>query len=173
MKLPILALFCAAVYAGSHSTADLLERVQGVRIANRIPCDGAANPQEELVLDTNFSPGEWQRAFHLDVFESQYCKRLDLYFFCLSHGKDRWRHEWSADSQSAPGEGHGRFWINSCAASESKDAPEYLLSGWYREGSDKKAQWKQAAVKKVSETPEVYEFTDPHGGTALLEIKRR
>jgi hypothetical protein len=162
----------AGVYARSHNTDDLVDRVQGVRISSRIPCDGSTNPQEEVGLETTFSQGGWQRAFHLDVFESQYCKRLDLYFFCLTHGHDRWKHQWAAESQSAPGS--GRYWIDSCAEWESKDAPEYILSGWYREGAaDKKLAWKQAAIKKASETPEIYEFADPQGGTARIEIKRK
>ncbi len=159
------------MYARSHNADDLVDRIQGVRIASRIPCDGATNPQEELGLETTFSPAGWQRAFHLDVFESQYCKRLDLYFFCLTHGHDRWKHDWVKDNRSTGGS--GRYWIDSCAAWESKDAPEYILSGWYRETAGKKDPWKQATLKRVSDTPEIYEFTDPNGGTARIEIKRK
>jgi hypothetical protein len=159
------------MYARSRNADDLVDRVQGVRIASHIPCDGATNPQEDVGLATTFSPSGLQRAFHLDVFESQYCKRLDLYFFCLTHGHDRWKHEWVQDNQSTGG--NRRFWINSCTAWESKDAPEYILSGWYREGASKKEPWKQATLKRVSETPEIYEFTDPKGGTARIEVKHK
>ena len=119
------------MYARSHHADDLVDRVQGVRIASRIPCDGATNPQDELGLETTFSPAGWQRAFHLDVFESQYCKRLDLYFFCVTHGHDRWKHDWAKDNRGTGGS--GRYWIDTCAAWGSKDAQEYILSGWYRE----------------------------------------
>jgi len=55
-----------------------------------------------------------------------------------------------------------------------KDPPKYLLTGWYKEGApDSKLPRKQAAVKQVSSNPEVYEFADPNGGTARLEISRR
>lgn len=162
----------AGIFGRSHNPEDVLDRVQGVRISSRIPCDGDTNPQEEVRLVTTFSPGGWQRSFHLDVFESQYCKRLDLYFFCVTHGHDRWKHAWVQDSSDVPGA--GRTWINTCSAWQSKDAPEYLLSGWYQEGAaDKKQPWKQGAIKKVSDTPEAYEFTDPNGGTARIEILRK
>src|SRR5580704_5581126 len=133
----------AGVYGRSKSD-DLVDRVQGVRIASRIPCDGATSPQEDLGLETTFSPGGWQRTFHVDVFESQYCKRLDLYFFCLTHGRDRWKHEWESTSDSLGGS--RRLWINSCADWGSKDAPEYILSGWYRQGTAKKEPWQQGVI---------------------------
>ena len=167
-SITLLAV-CAAVSARSHDNSVQVDRVQGVRIASRLPCDGATNPQEDVSILSTFSPGGLQRAFHLDVFESQYCKRLDLYFFCLSHGHDRFKHTWESDSLA--GSGHGTFWINSCATWESKDKPEYILSAWYKEGTGKKAPWKQASIKKVSETPEVYEFADSQGGTARVELK--
>ena len=169
--LSVLAL-AAGLYARSRRAADLVDRVQGVRISSRIPCDGSTNPQEELKLETAFSPGGWQRSFHLDVFESQYCKRLDLYFFCVMHGHDRWKHEWAQDSHGAPGP--ARYWIKACSAWGSKDSPHYILSGWYQEGAaGGNLPWKQATIKQVSATPEIYEFTDPNGGTARVEIKRQ
>jgi hypothetical protein len=169
--LPVLGL-AAGVFAGSRHAEDLVDRVQGVRISSRLPCDGSTNPQDELKLETTFSPGGWQRSFHLDVFESQYCKRLDLYFFCVMHGHERWRHQWVQDSQGTPGP--GRYWIDSCSSWGSKDAQEYILSGWYQAGpADRKLPWKQAAIKQVSATPEIYEFTDGNGGSARVEIKRK
>jgi len=173
MSLAILVLFVvsAGLPARSRNLGDQVDRVQGVRIAGRIPCDGATNPQEEVGLETTFSPGGFERAFHLDVFESQYCKRLDLYFFCAMHGRDRWKHEWVRDNEST--QGNRMYWINACAGRETNNTPEYILSGWYREGAGKKELWKQAAIKKVPESPETYEFTDPNGGTARIEIKRK
>lgn len=178
MPRPLIALaslavvgLAAGVYARARRAEDLVDRVQGVRIASRLPCDGSTNPQEELKLDTTFSPGGWQRSFHLDVFESQYCKRLDLYFFCVMHGRERWKHEWAQDSGAPPS---GRYWVNACSAWGSKDARDYILSGWYQEGAaDRKLPWKQAAIKQVSAAPEIYEFTDANGGTARVEIKRK
>jgi hypothetical protein len=167
--LAVLGL-AAGVFARSHAE-DVVDRVQGVRLASRLPCDGSTSPQEDLQFETTFSPGGGARAFHLDVFESQYCKRLDLYFFCVVHGRERWRHEWARESEGPPGP--GRYWIDACAARGSKDAQEYILSGWYREGANRKLPWKQAAIKQVSATPEIYEFADANGGTARVEIKRK
>ncbi len=102
-----------AGYARSHGD-EIVDRVQGVQITSRLHCDGATNPQDDVKMVTTFSPGGWQRSFHLDVFESQYCKRLDLYFFCVMHGHDHWKHEWAQNSQGTPGP--ARYWLNSCSA---------------------------------------------------------
>ena len=169
-SLALLGL-AAGLLARSQKAEDLVDRVEGVRIASRMHCDGATNPQEEVALETQFSPGGLERAFHLDVFESRYCKHVDLYFVCLKRGRDRWKHLWAADSQ-AP-QPSRRYWIDSCTAHQAETAPEYILSGWYREAGDKKAAWKQAAVKKVSDSPEVYEFSDPQGGTARVAVGRK
>ncbi|MGO4883641.1 MAG: hypothetical protein ACLP59_22895 [Bryobacteraceae bacterium] len=162
----------AGVFARSHAAYDSVDRVQGVRISSRLPCDGATNPQEEIKFETTFSPGGWQRSFHLDVFEAQYCKHLDLYFYCVVHGRDRWKHEWEQNGEGP--QGPGRYWIKSCSSWGEKTAPEYILSGWYQEGAaDRKLPWKQAAIKQVSASPEIYEFTDPQGGTARVEIEHK
>jgi len=159
-------------YARANKSRDQVDRVQGVRIASHYLCDGSTNPQAGLKLKTVFSPGGWQRAFHLDAFERQYCRHLDLYFLCVSHGHDHWRHAWMSASQGPAGP--SMCWIDSCALWERQDAPDYILSGWYQEGeSSKKLLWKQAAIKKVSDAPEVYEFTDPNGGSARVEITRK
>ncbi|HTT65862.1 MAG TPA: hypothetical protein VMG35_28625 [Bryobacteraceae bacterium] len=162
----------AGLYARSHHAEDLVDRVQGVRIASRIPCDGSTNPEEELTLETTFSPGGWRRAFHLDVFESRYCKYVDVHFFCVIPGHERWKHEWAQESGGKTGP--GRFWVKSCSAWGAKDAQTYILSGWYQEGgAGGKVPWKQATVKQVSAAPEIYEFTDANGGSARVEIDRK
>jgi hypothetical protein len=162
----------AGTSARSHKAEDMMDRVQGMRIASRVHCDGATNPQEELVLQTSFSPGGTPRSFHLDVFEDKYCRFADLYFVCAVHGHDRWKHEWSASSQDAAPA--GRYWVSACAEWGSQGTPQYLLSGWYQEGGPgRKLPWKQAALKQVSATPEIYEFTEPGGGSARLQIGRK
>ncbi len=156
----------------SHAPEEQLETVKGVSVASRIPCDGSTNPREEIELRTAFSPGGWAKSFHLDMFQSKYCRRADLYYICLFHGHDGWRPAWSSGGDSPPAA--PRFWLKSCSAWEARDAAQYLLSGWYQEGGpSKKLPWKQAAIKQVSSHPEVYEFTDPNGGTARLEVGRK
>jgi hypothetical protein len=174
MIRPTLAIVLLAVllYGKAPRAENLVDRVQGVRISSRIPCDGATNPQEDLKFETTFSPGGGQRSFHLDAFESQYCKHLDLYFFCVMHGHERWKHAWEQQSQGAASP--GRYRIDVCSSWGSKDAQEYILSGWYQQGAaDRKLAWKQAAIKQVSAMPEIYEFADANGGTARVEIKRK
>jgi hypothetical protein len=63
--------------------------------------------------------------------------------------------------------------LSSCYEWGSTEAAQYVLSGWYQEGAaDPKVAWHQSTIKQVSTEPEVYEFTDPNGGTARLEISR-
>lgn len=161
----------AGVYARQHRPEDLMNAVEGVRITSRLPCDGATNPREDVRLLTTFSTGGWERTFRLDEFESQYCRYLNLHFFCVKHGHDGWRSDWAADNTQPPPV--TRYWLSSCTALESKDAPRYILSGWYKEGAGGKLPWKQAALKQVSSNPEIYEFADANGGTARIEIQRR
>src|SRR5579863_337768 len=94
----ILALAAAALFARSHSPETLMDAVKGVRVESRLPCDGSTNPSEDVGLSTTFSSGGWERSFHVDEFENKYCSHVDLYFFCVKHGYDRWKEVWSADS---------------------------------------------------------------------------
>ena len=159
------------LFARSHEPEESLNAIKGVRIASRIPCDGSTNFQEEVSFHTTFSPGGWERSFRLDDFQAQYCKHVDLYFLCLKHGHG-WKESWSVDSLQPAGT--ERAWLKSCSEWGSVQASEYLLSGWYKEGRvASKQPWKQAAIKQVSASPEIYEFTDPNGGTARVEIKRK
>ena len=72
---------------------------------------------------------------------------------------------------------HALVPLSSCYAWGSTELAQYILSGWYQEGApdsrvDSKMVWHQVQVKQVSKVPEVYEFADPKGGTARLEITR-
>lgn len=169
-SLAILGL-AAGSYARSHRADEPLDPSKGARLSSRIRCDGSTNPQDEISLAATFSPGGWERTLKLEEFDEKYCKRINLGFACLMHGHARWRREWSSDS-SRPAT-TGRYGLDSCYAWGSKDAPQYLLTGWYKEGGpESKLPWKQAALKQVSSKPEIYEFTDPNGGTVRLEITR-
>ncbi len=159
-------------YGRSQKPEDLMDSVKGVAISSRRGCDGATNPQEDVELLTTFSSGSSERSFRLDEFESKYCRLVNLYFICAVHGHDRWKPVWSSDNQ-AP-EAGPRVWLNTCAKWGSPEAPKYILSGWYKEGTgNQKLPWKQAEIKKVSASPEIYELVDPSGGTARVEIRRK
>jgi len=163
----------AGAYARAHVADEPLDPSKGLSLSSRIPCDGSTNPQDEISLATTFSPGGWERSFRINEFDEKYCKRMDLEFVCLMPGKtSRWRQGWSSVSSLPPGV--GKVGLDSCYKHGLKDAPKYLLTGWYKEGGpDPKLPWKQAPVKQVSSKPDVYEFVDPNGGTARLEINRR
>jgi len=158
-----------ALYARKHEREEPLDPSKGAKLTSRIPCDGVANPQDLLNLAATFSQGNGERAFRLDVFEANYCKRGDLGFACVQPGHSLWKQEWSVDSSTPVA---GSYGLDSCAAWGSKETPQYVLTGWYREKADPKMPWKQVAVTKVASRWETYEFTDPNGETGRLEINR-
>jgi hypothetical protein len=170
VSLAILGL-AAGSYARSHRGEELLDPSKGARLSSRISCDGSTNPQDEISLAATFSPGGWERSLKLEEFDEKYCKRINLGFACVMPGHSRWRQEWSSDSSRPASTGkHG---LDSCYTWGSKEAPQYLLTGWYKEGGPgSKLPWKQAVMKQVSSKPEIYEFADPNGGTVRLEITR-
>jgi hypothetical protein len=172
--------FCAvfglgtAMYARNHIREEPLDPSKGAKLTSRIPCDGATNPQDLLNLAATFSKGDGERAFRIEVFEANYCKRGDLGFACVQPGHSLWKQEWTVVSSSASSNPvAGSYGLDSCAAWGSKETPQYVLSGWYREGgADSKMPWKQVAVTKVASRWETYEFADPSGETGRLEINR-
>src|SRR5580698_912858 len=151
-----------------------LDPAKGAKLASRIPCDGVTNPEDQVNLTPTFSEGKLEREFRINVYEENSCKRGDLGFKCLQPGKELWKEEWNVTSAQPE---NGLFGLASCAgqtvrgkgsatqgflAPGSKDAPQIVLTGWYREaGSDPKRPWKQGEVKQVSGRWETYEFADP------------
>lgn len=157
-----------------------LDPTKGVKLASRIPCDGATNPEDQVVLNTTFSGDGVPREFRISVFEDKFCKRGDLGWACVQPGHDAWKTEWLAAS-TIP---HAveRYGLSSCEAWGYKAQPQIVLTGWYKQPAPdeknakkdaKKEVWKQVEVKKVDSRWEIYEFTDPDGGTARVEIGRR
>jgi hypothetical protein len=168
----ILSL-AAGSYAGTKVREELLNPSKGAKLASRIPCDGVTNPEDQITLVSAFAPGKLERSFRINVYEDKYCKRMDLGFKCLQPGHDLWKQEWSVLNSHPQGE-TGYFGLASCTEQGSKDAPQIVLSGWYRDaGSDPKRPWIQAILKKLDSRWETYEFADGDGETARLEITRR
>ncbi len=166
LLLPILAVLC---YARNPSKSDVLDINQSVKFASNIPCDGATNPQQEIILDAHFSPEGGARKFIVDNYQDESC-RADIGIKCFKHVPAGWR-----DDLIVSADGASHYWLNSCRTHGSKDPAQYTLSGWYKDGAakNKKLPWKQAPLKQVSTQPEVYQFTSPDGGTARVEIRRR
>ena len=103
-------------------------------------------------------------------FETDKCG-VETMFQCWHKPRAGWREVWSAANEQPAA--HALLPISSCYEWGSTEPAQYILSGWYQEGAaDPKLPWHQATVKQVSSVPEVYEFTDPNGGTARLEITR-
>lgn len=172
----VVALAVGA-YARTKLREAPVDSMLGVKLASRIPCDGDTNPEDQVSLKTNFSPGGWHREFRIEVFEDKFCRHGDLGWACIRPGRDEWKQEWTADS-SIPS-GSGNYGLRSCYQQGYKELPQIVLTGWYKQTSEdpktnKKEVWKQVELKKAAGTRwETYEFADPNGGTARIEIDRR
>ena len=117
-----------------------------------------------------FSTGAWAREFVLSRYQDYKCE-LDVKGKCLHKDKAGWRDVWSAANVQLSA--RALLPLSSCYTWNSSEPAQYILSGWYQEGApDSKIPWRQDAIKQISSVPEVYEFTDPNGGTARLEITR-
>src|SRR5271170_2685416 len=177
-RFTVLA-FCAILGLAAGGSArtkvreEPLDPSKGAKLTSRIPCDGVTNPEDQVKLVSTFPAEKLERSFRIDVYEENYCKRMDLGFKCLEPGHALWKQEWSVLNSHPQGE-NGTYGLASCAAQGSKDAPQIVLTGWYREpGSDPNRTWKQVELKKLDSRWETYEFADPDGETARLEITRR
>jgi hypothetical protein len=175
-RYPVILTTCVilGLTAGGYARTKVREEpLDASKGASRIPCDGVTNPEDQVKLVSTFTAGTLERSFRINVYEDKYCKRMDLGFKCLQTGHALWKEDWSVTNSHPQGE-TGRYGLASCFEQGSKDAPQIVLSGWYREpGADPNQPWKQAVVKKLDSRWETYEFTDPNGGTARIEITRR
>jgi hypothetical protein len=144
---------------------------QSVQLASRIPCDGHSSPEDHPVAKATFSSGGWERSFTVSVFQKAACK-VDVKVKCLDKQKEGWQDVWSVKSSGDVKK--DMLSIRSCYSWGTAEPAQYILTAWYQEGEpNPKLPWKQAAVKKVSSAPDVYEFSDPQGGTGRLEIDPR
>ncbi len=89
-------LFLGSV--GSHARTHALKEAPvdstiGVKLASRIPCDGATNPEDQVSLITNFSPIGSELSFRIQVFEDKFCKRGDLGWACVQPGHTQWKQQ--------------------------------------------------------------------------------
>lgn len=161
------AVLLLLIFGLGHSAREPLDPAMGFQLHSRIPCDGYGSPEDLLRLRTTFSPGATAREFTVSRYHTERCD-VDVWK-CLHHEKPGWRDIWSASS-SAPAP-QAMVPIGACYEWGSKEPAEYVLTGWYQE-EGAKGEWKQMRLKQVSSQPEVYEFADPQGGTARLEVQR-
>jgi len=165
------------IFGLGHSARDPVDPAKGVQLHSRIPCDGFGGPEEAVHVQATFSSGASSatgaREFVVSRYQTDKCS-VETMFQCWHKPRTGWHELWSAASNASnakPSAGD-ILPLASCNEWGSSEAPQYVLSGWYQEGSDAKPIWRQGTVKQVSSQPEVYEFADPNGGTARLEIRR-
>ena len=159
------------IFGLGHPAREPMDAAKSAPLRSRIPCDGQTAPADHVWLRATFPSGAWAREFVVSRFQKDTCE-VNLKVKCLHHIKEGWYDVWSA--VSAQSSGNGMLPLSSCYQWGSKETAQYIVSGWYKEGaSGSKLEWRQATVKQVSSHPEVYEFSDPKGGTARLEIERR
>lgn len=164
------AVLLLLIFGLGHSPYEALDPAMGFQLHSRIPCDGYGSPEDLLRLRTTFSPGATAREFLVSRYHTERCE-VDVKWKCLHREKAGWRDIWSASSAAPAPTAQALVPIGSCYEWGSKDPAQYVLSGWYQP-TDSKAGWQQVRLKQVSSQPEVYEFTDPAGGTARLEVGR-
>lgn len=162
------AFLLLLIFGLGHPAHEALDPAMGFLLHSRIPCDGYGAPEDLLRLRTTFSPGATGREFVVSRYHTERCE-VDVKVKCLHHEKSGWRDIWSA-TNAAPAP-QALVPVGSCYEWGSKEPAQYVLSGWYRQ-PDAKSGWQQARIKQVSSQPEVYEFTDPAGGRARVEISR-
>lgn len=159
------------IFGLGHPAREPVDPAKSAPLRSRIPCDGQTDPEDNVSVQATFSSGDWAREFIVSRFQEDTCE-VNLKIKCLHHEKEGWYDAWSV--ASAQPSAKGMLPLSSCYAWGSSEPAQYILSGWYKEGAPgSKLEWRQAPVKQVSAHPEVYEFTDPKGGTARLEIERR
>jgi hypothetical protein len=156
------------IFGLGHPARDPVDPTKSAQLHSRIKCDGYGAPEDLLRIQTTFSSGGAAREFVVSRYHTERCD-VDVRVKCLHHEKAGWRDVWSSSAEPSA---KALVPSDSCYEWGATDPAQYVLSGWVQEGSDSKPLWKQVPIKQVSAEPEVYEFSDPSGGTARLEIGR-
>lgn len=158
------------IFGLGHPAREPVDPAKAAKLASRLVCDGFGAPEELIRVQVSFPSGGWSREFVLSRYQDEKCE-ADVKGKCLHRIKAGWRDVWTAANTQPSAK--ALVPLTSCYEWGSKELAQYVLSGWYKEGAaDAKTPWRQAAMKQVSSTPDVYEFTDPNGGVAHLEITR-
>jgi len=165
------------IFGLGHPARDPVDPAKGVQLHSRIPCDGYGGPEQAVHVQVTFSSSSSSatgaREFVVSRYQTDKCT-VETMFQCWHKPRTGWHDVWSATNNTANTQPSAVdiLPLASCNEWGSSEAAQYVLSGWYQEGSETKPTWRQAAVKQVSSQPEVYEFTDPNGGTARIQIGR-
>ena len=158
------------IFGLGHPKQEPVDAAKSAKLQSRLKCDGYGAPEDLLRIKATFSPGGSAREFMVSRYQTDKCS-VETMFQCWHKPRTGWHEVWSAANEQ-PSTG-AMLPLSSCYEWGSTEAAQYVLSGWYQEGAaDPKVAWHQSTIKQVSTEPEVYEFTDPNGGTARLEISR-
>ena len=158
------------IFGLGHPARDPVDVSKSAQLHSHIPCDGYGAPEDLLKLQITFSPGAWAREFLVSRYQIDKCS-VETMFQCWHKQRAGWHDVWSAANVEPPA--YAVLPLASCYEWGSTTPAQFVLSGWYQEGApDPKLPWHQTTVKQVSAQPEIYEFADPNGGTARVEIKR-
>jgi len=163
------------IFGLGHPSREPLDPAKGAQLHGRIKCDGYGVPEDLLRMHPSFSKAGSQQ-FVLSRYEVDKCS-VETMFQCWHKQRIEWRDVWSAtgallSNPGVPVSPTALVPIDSCYEWGSSEPAQYVLSGWYNEGSDSKPMWRQVQIKQLSAQPETYEFTDPNGGIASLQITR-
>lgn len=159
------------IFGLGHPAREPLDTAKAVPVTSRVPCDGITAPAEDISAHATFPPNGTAREFRLSRFHQESCA-LDVKGKCMHKEKAEWQDAGLLASEQPSVS--GTLFVSSCYAWGSSQAPQYVLSGWYQDtASGSKPVWKQAPLKQVSSQPEVFEFSDPSGGAARLELRRK
>lgn len=158
------------IFGLGHPSRGPVDPAKSAQLHSRLLCDGYGAPEDLVRIHVTLSSGDFARQFVVSRFQDEKCE-VPAKIKCLHREKAGWRDVWSTPSDQPSA--HTMLPLSSCYAWGSTELAQYILSGWYQEGGpDPKLAWHQSTVKQISAVPEVYEFTDPKGGTARLEITR-
>jgi hypothetical protein len=173
---PVLFLFAFSLDAGlfTHKAEHTIDPALSAKLTSRIPCDGAASPEDHPIVKTSFPPGGLERSFTITTYQKGGCK-FDAKVKCLNKEVEGFYNSWTVSS-TAPALKADQVSLRSCYAWGSSEPAQYLLSAFVASGErnpkhpHKAAPMKQVAVKKTGSNPDVYEFSDPQGGNGRIEL---
>ena len=158
------------IFGLGHPKQEPVDPAKSAKLQSRLKCDGYGAPEDLVRIQVNFSPGAAAREFVVSQFQTDKCS-VETMFQCWHKPRSGWHEVWSAANEQPTA--YAVVPLSSCDEWGATEPAQYVLSGWYQEGAaDSKLGRHQAVIKQVSSLPEVYEFSDPNGGTARLEITR-
>ena len=177
MKTAYRFLFFAIVAVAlqgklSRKSDHVIDLSKTLPLATHRSCDGYTSPEEHPAVEAQFSRDGSDRFFLVSVYQKSACK-VDVKGKCLDKQVEGWQDVWTVHNTDEIRT--DMLSLRTCYTWGTSEPAEYVLSGWYQAGEENSKQskkpkqaWVQAAIRKTSSTPDVYEFSDGQGGSAKL-----